>query len=316
MPSVPFRVIRRLLRTRSIGMPASALLHAVGLDTISRRVSRLSGFVPTIVRFAVPGLPDAGGVAAMASADSTDEIVRAIWTYGASSFEAPMPELFTRLSRGAARVLDVGANSGFYAILAALASNGQVDAFDPFPPAQRWLKRNIGLNNLCERVHLYPVAVGKESGEARLYVPTKDFGDVLETAASLSPSFRERHSDVLTVRVVALDDHVRDNAITRVDVLKIDVESQEHLVLQGASLLIAQLRPIIFLEVLDRGDSKALDEIRAKHGLVPFCMGHESLVRYGSVCARPEGRNQVLCPPDKIDLLEGAAREIGIAVRH
>jgi len=251
----------------------------------------------------------------MDSAGGTDFIVRQLWLGGLAAVEYPLPLLFARLAHGARHVFDVGANSGIYSIIAALAPASSVDAFEPFPPALVCLRRNLALNGLTDRVFVCEAAAGRECGQAELYVPTKDFGDVLETAASLNPKFRKSHSEVIRVPLLTLDEHARRRGVRDVTLMKIDVESQEHVVLEGAAGILDSSRPIVFLEVLERGDSGALEALRRRYRMLVFCLAGSAVLPCAEVRPRAEGTNQVLCPEERRDDFLGAVRDCGLEAK-
>ena len=53
------------------------------------------------------------------------------------------------------------------------------------------------------------------------------------------------------VRARLLDDIVRESGVSRVDVIKIDVEGAEYLVLKGSQQTMAQYHPIVLVEMID-----------------------------------------------------------------
>lgn len=67
--------------------------------------------------------------------------------------------------------VDVGANIGVYALLAAsfVGQDGRVDAFEPVPIAFDRLRENVALNGLGQ-VHAHQVALGASAGTARITV--------------------------------------------------------------------------------------------------------------------------------------------------
>ena len=54
------------------------------------------------------------------------------------------------------------------------------------------------------------------------------------------------------VPVLTVDDFVRERAIDRIDLMKIDVEGMELKVMQGARNTLLRLRPILYFETLPR----------------------------------------------------------------
>ena len=54
------------------------------------------------------------------------------------------------------------------------------------------------------------------------------------------------------VRARPLDDIVADTGVSRVDVVKIDVEGAEMLVLKGAAKTLARYHPVLIVELIDK----------------------------------------------------------------
>ncbi len=62
--------------------------------------------------------------------------------------------------------VDIGANIGFYSVMAAAFGAGRVIAIEPNPPACARLEFNIAANGFEDRVVTLPLALGGHSGQA------------------------------------------------------------------------------------------------------------------------------------------------------
>lgn len=136
--------------------------------------------------------------------------------------------------------VDVGANIGWYSLLAAdiVGPAGRVHAFEIDRRALRCLRRTVAANpDLAIDVHA--VAVGERDREA-CFSPAAEIGH-----GRLVP---EPTGERVPVR--ALDSFFAPDA-GRIAVIKIDVEGAELLVLQGAARTIEHHRPLIVCELLD-----------------------------------------------------------------
>src|SRR5207249_4760314 len=133
------------------------------------------------------------------------------------SFERPLVKEFTRVVRQGMTVVDIGANVGFYTLVASrlVGAAGQVVAFEPDPRLHGYLTRNLQDNN-CTNVIARQAAVTDHAGTARF---TSDPGG---TGGRVS----EEAGDA--VEAVALDDLDLD-----VDVVKMDIEGGEVRALAG-----------------------------------------------------------------------------------
>jgi len=144
-------------------------------------------------------------------------------------------------------VMDVGANFG--ALTLPLARKvRQVFAFEPQREAFLALAGTMALNGLAN-VTCENVALGARPGFVR--VPPLDFhgtnniGGVSMDTERLGPGY--------DVRSETLDGYVERNGITRLDLVKVDVEGMEEQVLRGGVATLKRLRPILYLEA-DRPD--------------------------------------------------------------
>jgi FkbM family methyltransferase len=151
--------------------------------------------------------------------------------YHARESTAKLAKMAALVSPGALVVLDVGANCGLFAALAARRlTDGLVVTFEPSPDLLPFIHRNCdGLN-----VRVEAVAVGSEPGDATLYVNRRS-----QQTNSLQLSAVEAFDadiEQCVVPVVTLDEYCAAHAL-RPDVLKIDVQGAEREVLRGAAAI-------------------------------------------------------------------------------
>ncbi len=124
--------------------------------------------------------------------------------------------------------LDVGANWGFYALLAAkrLGREGRSIAFEPDPGNIETIRKNLSLNPGIE-IAIEAVAVSDGKGEATFHVGDNDAqGSILEGPYCSG-------NETLTVPTISLDEYIDEKGIDRVDVMKMDIEGGEVLALEG-----------------------------------------------------------------------------------
>ena len=153
------------------------------------------------------------------------------------TFERAEQDVFTRTIRPGDVVYDLGANVGFYTLLAAKLAGptGRVVAFEPVPRNLGYLRRHLALNH-CEDVTVVAAAVSDRSGTARFRDgPAHTVGTLATDGGS---------EGVYVVDVVALDNYTGAPAPR---VIKIDVEGAEADVLRGAHRVLRTVRPIVLL---------------------------------------------------------------------
>ncbi len=154
--------------------------------------------------------------------------VRMFWSIvRQGSYEPETSQLLSRLLRPGDTFVDVGANNGYFALLAGqfVGAAGRVIAIEPNPRAVERLRRNVELNGLGTTVQVRPIALGGAEGEQRLYISRFEDG-----WASLLPFAGARRS--VPVRVSTLDHEL---ASADGIVMKLDAEGSEMQILRGMS---------------------------------------------------------------------------------
>lgn len=195
----------------------------------------------------------------MEGCNGRDQVVRQVVAEGWRSYEAPLPLMISQLtSRRATAFFDVGANTGYYSLVAACAGARFIQAFEPVSAIADLCQRNLGhtfQGQLPCPVEIHRIALADHDGEAELFIPDQGHG-LIETSASLNPHFRARHSGMIHVRLRRLDAFLEENPIPDDCqlLMKVDVESCEPQVLAGAETAIRSLRPLIILEILPGAD--------------------------------------------------------------
>jgi FkbM family methyltransferase len=161
------------------------------------------------------------------------------------TYEAENQARIVRLITRGGVFYDIGANAGYFTLLAAKAvgPNGTVIAIEPHPVNLARLRRHLAMNRGTDRVQIVEAALADEAGLLHFDVSEgTEMGRLADTGMS--------------VRALTLDALVCEQHYPPPTACKIDVEGGELRVLQGALRTLATHRPVIFLEshtrVMDR----------------------------------------------------------------
>lgn len=192
------------------------------------------------------------------------------WPYSWTAIYLKLAEyddmmLTLRYLRAGESFVDVGANIGFYSLLASSVNGGApVLAFEPHPIAVNRLRENAALNSLSN-IRVVEAALGDVAGYGQLTTGLFDenrIATVEETGISA------------TVPLVTLDGELRKQQIdpATVGLVKIDTEGFESRVLRGAALLIESVPgPVWIVELTGLGSRYGSDDAEvhtlfAQHG--------------------------------------------------
>jgi FkbM family methyltransferase len=197
-------------------------------------------------------------------------------TYFEGGGEPEVQEALQQHVRSGMTIYDVGANIGFFTLLAArfVGQQGRVVAFEADPEIARRLREHVS-RNVFGWVALEEKAVWSESSIV--------FFERIDPATSpdrgLGHVVTEGAVDTIRVSAVSLDDYTKTHPPP--DFLKCDVEGAEIEVFRGAQRLLREKRPVIICEMHSENNHRVLVE---------------EFSRLGYTC-RPCGTNHVLALP-------------------
>jgi FkbM family methyltransferase len=176
---------------------------------------------------------------------------------GCLTDEKELTNFLRRVLREGDVFFDIGANLGFYTFLAAglCGYSGRVYSFEPQASLVNHLLRSVALNSYEDRISIMHAAVGENhGGEVKLFLSKNSQNNT--GAASIFPHEWLDRETALSVPSISLDGYVRDKRISRIDVMKIDIEGGEMLALRGmeetlkrmsVSVIILELFPTVQL---------------------------------------------------------------------
>jgi FkbM family methyltransferase len=172
-------------------------------------------------------------------------------------YESPVQSALASLLRPGDIFYDVGANLGFFSVLAGrlVGPTGRVYSFEPVPRNVASVRENARLNRM-EQIEVFPIAVSDRTGVSDLLLSHHVGGAALPEAGP-PPD----HSETALVATARLDDLLRDAKVRPPAVVKIDVEGAELQVLEGLRSILATQRPVVLLEVDDAEPARCQEKL-------------------------------------------------------
>lgn len=141
--------------------------------------------------------------------------------------------------------VDVGANIGYFSMLAAQQKAGKVLAIEPAPKIYDMLNMNVKHNMFDNVIETFNLALSGKSGTLR-------FVSSLGPKSHLEYTVDNEHKGLpaIKVKVTTLDDLLRDKKeIRKIDFIKVDIEGAEYDFLLGADKTIEIFKPMILMEI-------------------------------------------------------------------
>jgi len=165
-------------------------------------------------------------------------------------YEEQIIHKIASMVKPAMTVIDIGANIGLHTNICAslVRSKGRILTMEPQSKARALLKENVKLNNFTN-IQILDYALGRASNTASIFlVNEKNNGQatlIFEDQQSLYPSEE--------INVRTLDFLLTDLTISKVDIVKIDVEGAEMAVLEGGKDFFRASPPqAFFIECIDQ----------------------------------------------------------------
>jgi FkbM family methyltransferase len=164
--------------------------------------------------------------------------IAAAHTHGCwlGSYEADKQRLFASLVQVGDVVYDVGANAGYYTLLASrlCGAAGRVIAMEPLPRNLDFLQQHLRLNR-SSNVTVLDVALAEAPGSARFRASVGSAEGSLAADGDIE------------VRVTTIDAIVQDCIAPPPRLIKMDIEGGELAALRGAREVLRKHRPVLLL---------------------------------------------------------------------
>jgi FkbM family methyltransferase len=167
------------------------------------------------------------------------------WRYGVlgDPSEIALTRYFLKNVKPNDVFFDVGANCGFYTLLAGhlVGAGGAVHAFEPTPDIFQMLQKNA---SEVPHAHVNQLAVAAKTGESEF-----SMHPIFTVVNSLSETSSAPSASRVTVQTISLDGYAERSSVVPT-FIKIDVEGAEELVIQGARRILTEHSPVVSLEIL------------------------------------------------------------------
>ena len=174
-------------------------------------------------------------------------ISRQLWLEGCREFgavDAYRRELrrLEEAVEGKVGIMDVGANTGYYVLIAGhTLDNARILAIEPAPANVELLSKNVQISGFDERVNVTQGALSSDTGTRRFYLSAQSNVHSMERPT-------EKSIEVPTWR---LDDFLRLKGVNpnEVHVIRMDTEGHEAEILKGAENTLGGSTPmLLFIE--------------------------------------------------------------------
>lgn len=192
-------------------------------------------------------------------------------------------QLFSCLARNAKTILDIGANTGIYTIVASLSNpNSKIYAFEPNPVNIKRFKKNIHLNKL-NNITIIEKALGEREDTISFTVPKANI--ISDTSSAIQEFSENTYKGRICWKQILIDQtslnhFIKIEEVNSVDLMKVDVEGYEVQVLEGAKYFFEKYSPIVILESFpDEGKKAYLNKFIKKYSYIPYLMLNEGVVR-------------------------------------
>ena len=205
------------------------------------------------------------------------------------------------LCREAAVILDVGANTGVYSLVAQTVNpQARVYSFEPLQRAHDSLKANVALNGYgidCRRT-----ALSDYDGDGVIYdLPVEHNYTASVNRNNYPSTYSVKETPIKTM---TLSTFIETEKLDRVDLIKIDVESHEPHVLAGMGPYLAAMKPVLLVEIWNDEIGERVEALVDGLGLVYLTSDEQSPLARTDHIRNPRGYrefqplNYIICAPE------------------
>ncbi len=246
--------------------------------------------------------------------NQTSYLTQQLFWHGISSFE--YSTIFRSLIKKVDCFIDVGANIGYYTILACTENrNIKVYSFEPAKGAGKYLQKNVLLNDFDRQVSIEEIALTDNRETLTFHEVENDkyrfTRDILSGESNAATKNLNREFKTYNVPGITLDEYCEGKSVTCVDLIKIDTEGSEFRILKGGYEIISSHLPIIICEILFDFNEEKIESIMTQLGYESYIFKNDNLIKVDSIVrAIDDGvRDCFFVHPSKSSLIEEFIRK-------
>lgn len=292
-----------------------ALIHKQPFNKIARTLlSPFKSIVPPKYHFAIDGtlrIDLTEGKSMLFHANPTSNLLRVLFWKGIRGFEYKEYKIFVQLAKKSNVFFDIGANIGYYSIVAKLFNPKiEVHGFEPMPSAFKYYNTNKKINHL-EDINTHCIALTDFKGNATFYSNLNprfpELQDHLFGDNSLNEDATGNFSRIqVNVNTNTLNNFVSENLKPgqKIDLIKLDTESTEHLVLKGGTEVLKNHRPIIMCEVIKGFTEKEIEAVLSPHDYLFFEVLENGLKQVSKLIVEKGKNDYFFVPAEKREFVK------------
>ncbi|MBW6536694.1 MAG: FkbM family methyltransferase [Mariniphaga sp.] len=240
--------------------------------------------------------------------NQTNYVTHLIFWNGYLNFE--YTAIFIKLIKNIQSFYDVGANIGYYSLLASLENQEiKVVGFEPASGPHHYFKENVRINNFTN-IKVEALALSHINGEIEFHeVNNKKYKYIEHNLAGESNAGSKTEGlnfNIKAVKTTTLDNYVEMISESKIDLIKLDTEGTEDLILANSDRILRLMKPIIICETLYNRIESKLEKIMKCYDYEFFNHTGTGLKKVKSIIRKEDDgvRNCFFVHPEKYYLIE------------
>lgn len=214
------------------------------------------------------------------------------WAGLTGGWEKESIKIWIRLCALSNSVLDIGANTGLYSLIAkTVQPSSVVYAFEPVKRVFEKLNQNIKLNGFD--IVSVEKATSNVDGTAMIYDQKSEH----IYSVTVNKNLQDKNTEVIETEIstLRLDTFIEDHQITNIDLIKLDVETHEPEVLEGFIINLKKFKPTFLIEILNDEVGRRIHEIVKDMNYLYYNIDERGSIRKVDTITRSDYYNYLFC---------------------
>jgi FkbM family methyltransferase len=219
-------------------------------------------------------------------------------------------DIFIRLIKKVNTFYDIGANIGYYSLLAAIENETiRIVGFEPATGPLFYFRENVRINSFIN-IKVESIALSHKDGEIEFYEIKNNKYKYLEHnlggESNTGSKTTGRNFVRNKVKTSTLDTYVQLAGEGNIDLIKMDTEGTENLILESSDFVLKEMKPIIICETLFNTIEPELEKIMSSYGYEFYNHIQSGLKKVGTIIRNEDDgvSNCFFVHPDKYHLIE------------